>query len=374
MRCFVWLLLIPGLFNILVSQEMQSFRDCQECHTAIVQEWQSSRHAASTAEANPFYAAMLQWANKSSDGQAEEKCNKCHSPVSMIATTEETVNNMVHEGVSCDVCHATQPSGNWLKLGEENVKYGPYQDPISVTHESRYSRFLVSNKQCLICHANLETAHGLGFCSTDKEYKQSSFFKSGVTCQDCHMPAVKSRATELGKIRNIHSHKFYGGYNTEILHNSVSLSISAEGDSTFLAVQVTIRNKTAGHALPTGSPMRSVYLKLRALDENGNIVWQNFLANPVKEDPQAVFMRLLENEAGKAPVPPWEAVTVRFDQRLKPDETRTLDYLLSDTPAKKIIAELYYRLAPPALVKKLNLESRVYGTPLLIASESISLK
>ena len=185
------------------------------------------------------------------------------------------------------------------------------------------------------------------------------------------MPAVASKATELGKIRNIHSHTFYGGYNSEILYNCAELSLAAEGDSTFLTVRVNVRNKTVGHALPTGSPMRSVYLKLSAFNAKGVVVWKNYTNNPLQDDPQAVFMRLLENNDGQAPVPPWEATNVMFDQRLMPDENRTLEYMLSDTQAKQIVAELYYRLAPPALVKKLNLEDDIYTSPILITSKSV---
>jgi hypothetical protein len=374
MRYLLCLSLVLIFIASANSQELQLSNDCLKCHQTIVEEWKTSRHAASTEETNPFYSAMLKWANESSDGQAQEKCNKCHVPVKFLGATEETTNRLAYEGVTCDVCHATQQSGKWLQIGAENTKYGPYKDAVSVVHSSEFSSFLISNDQCLTCHANLENAHGFSFCSTEEEFKQSSFYKSGVTCQDCHMPAVKSKATELGKIRNIHSHKFYGGYNSQMLHNCAELSLAAEGDSTFLTVQVTVQNKGVGHALPTGSPMRSVYLKMAAFDAEGVVVWKNFINNPIKDDPKAVFMRLLQNDAGAAPVPPWEASGVRFDQRLMPDESRTLEYMLSDTPAKKIVAELYYRLAPPALVKKLNLDSETYGEPILIASQSVIIK
>ncbi len=358
---------------VINAQEFQSSRDCAECHVNIAQEWMTSRHAASTAAANPFYAAMLQWANKASDGQAEQKCGRCHAPVKYLDVTQETMTRLAGEGVTCDVCHATKASGGWLELGQENVKYGPYQDAISVVHKSEFSSFLVSNDQCLTCHSNLKSEHGFSFCSTEQEFRKSSFYKSGVTCQDCHMPSLKSKAAELGKMRKIHSHAFYGGYNSEILHNCALLSIDAKGDSALLTVKVAVQNKTVGHALPTGSPMRAVYLTLKALDADGNVVWQNFLNNPLKEDPQAVFMRLLQNKEGKAPAPPWDASAVKFDQRLDPNETRILEYRLSGVHAQRIVAELYYRLAPPALIKKLNIDNDIYAAPVLIASESIRI-
>jgi len=373
MRNFLWFILFLIAGATAHSQELQSSQTCAECHNAIFREWQTSRHAASTAATNPFYAAMLNWANKAG-GEAQQKCNKCHAPVSALNATQETVARLQNEGVTCDVCHAARPSGAWLEIGETNVKYGPLDDAVSVVHESEYSSFHTSSSQCLTCHANLENEHGTAFCATEREYKQSSFYKSGVTCQDCHMPSVKSKVAELGKIRRVSAHNFYGGYSSEILKNCASITLSAKGDTSLYTISAKIKSRTVGHALPTGSPMRVVYLKLQALDVDGVVVWQNFKNNPIKEDPQSVFMKLLEDETGKAPVPPWEAVKVKFDQRLMPGEERTLEYRLPGKHAARIVAELYYRLAPPALVKKLNLEDEMYGAPVLIASASFQVQ
>lgn len=354
--------------NLAVAQELESSADCAECHVQTTADWKTSRHANSTADSNPFYAAMLRWANESSGGQAQDKCDQCHVPVKSLASTPEVVERLANEGVTCDVCHATQPDRNWLKVNENGVKFGPYKDAISVVHESEYSEHLVSSRQCLTCHANLESAHGFSFCSTQQEYLESSFYKKDVTCQDCHMPAIESKAAELGKVRPIHSHKFYGGYNPELLKNCASLELAVDGDTTQLDINIKVTNRTVGHALPTGSPMRSVYLSLKALDTENNVVWQNYKVNPIAEDVEAVFMRVLQDDDGTAPVPPWLATSVKFDQRLKPDETRELDYAIPGQQVASIIATLNYRLAPPALLKKLNLATEPYTTVVTIAS------
>lgn len=358
------------LFACLNAQELQSYQDCQECHNTIVQDWKTSRHALSTAETNPFYAAMLEWANESTNGQAQENCDRCHVPVRALDVEPILVERLAHEGVTCDVCHATQPTGKgenaWMEVVPGNIKFGPFRNAISVVHESQFSEHIISSDHCLTCHANLESAHGFAFCSTQEEYENSSYAKQGVTCQDCHMPATEGPAAELGKIREVHSHRFYGGYNPEILTNCATIDMDVQLDSTYMIVRLDITNKTVGHSLPTGSPMRSVYLTLKGLDENGEVKWQNYETNPLVEDPQAVFMRLLQDDDGNAPVPPWLSTSVKFDQRLKPDETRSLSYELPRDSVAVVSASLTYRLAPPALLKKLNLLEPPYNSTVTI--------
>jgi len=361
-------------FNIVVAQELDSYQTCADCHVQNVADWRTSRHAASTAGTNPFYDAMLKWANESTDGEAQDKCDRCHVPVKSLASTQEVADRLAHEGVTCDVCHATQPDGKWLKVNPSGVKYGPHKDAISIAHESEFSEHLVSSRQCLTCHANLESAHGFAFCSTQKEYLKSSFYKKDVTCQDCHMPTIEGKTAELGKIRRVHSHKFYGGYNPEILLNCASLDMTVSGDTTDLTIDIAVTNRTVGHALPTGSPMRSVYLTLQALDVNGDVVWQNYRTNPLVDDPDAVFMRLLESESGMAPVPPWLATKIKFDQRLKPDETRKLSYEIPGQHVASILATLNYRLAPPELLTKLNIDVEPFSNVVTIATAQYALK
>ncbi|MBN1464213.1 hypothetical protein JXA02_00530 [candidate division KSB1 bacterium] len=367
--------LTAGLFLLqgVHGQELESSAACADCHVQAVIEWQTSRHALSTAATNPFYAAMLRWA-AAVDDEAQDKCDVCHVPVKSLASTAEMARQLEDEGVTCDVCHATQPHGKWLRLHTAGVKLGPSHDAVSVVHASQFSEHLVSSRQCLTCHANLESAHGFAFCSTQKEYLASSFSKKGVTCQDCHMPAMEGKTAELGKIRQVHSHRFYGGYNPEILLNCAALELVVSREETQLALAVKVKNRTVGHALPTGSPMRAVYLSLKALDRDGTLIWQNYQSNPLLEDPDAVFMRLLEDEAGRAPAPPWLASRVRFDQRLQPDEVRELSYDIPAANVATISAVLQYRLAPPAILQKLNLYDESLSTIVTIAAARYDLE
>lgn len=370
----IFCLIVILFINFVFSQELESYKNCAECHIQNVADWKTSRHAQSTAGTNPFYAAMRTWAIQSGDGAAQAHCDRCHIPVFTLSSTPEVAGRLAPEGVTCDVCHATRPDRNWLVVNSSGVKFGPYVDAVSVVHQSQFSEFLVSSRQCLTCHANLESAHGFAFCSTQKEYLASSFSKKGVTCQDCHMPSIEGKTAELGKIRQVYSHKFYGGYSPEILRNCASLELSAQGDTTQLTAVVRVTNRTVGHALPTGSPLRSVYLSLTALDADSNVLWQNYAVNPLLEDSKAVFMRVLEDAQGQAPVPPWLATKVKSDQRLEPDEIRELTYSIPGRNVVSLSATLNYRLAPSVLLKKLNLDFAPYSNIVTIATAQYLIK
>lgn len=375
LRIFIFFILI--VYSQSISQVIQSADHCKDCHQKIVNGWKGSRHALSSKEQNPFYAAMLNWANEATNNKASEKCNQCHEPVRTLGLDDILSDALAAEGVSCDVCHAAQRivenGKSVLKVAPGNIKFGPFQDAISVEHKSEYSPDLSTSEFCLICHANLETEHGLSFCSTEIEYRNSSFAKQGITCQDCHMPSVEGTAAELGKIRQVHSHFFYGGYSPEFLRNCAIIDLKTDKKENHIILDVQVANKTVGHELPTGSPMRAVYLKVEAQDSLGNALWTNYKENPLKEDSKAVFMRLLEDDNGNAPVPPWLAKKVRFDQRLKPQEVRNLSYILP-MESRFITAFLYYRLAPPLLLKKLNITESPYTDLSLISMTTIKVQ
>ena len=369
----LFMLVIPTMSH---AQGITSAKECQECHKDIYAEWNTSRHAASNAALNPFYAAMLEWANKASNNKLETQCEKCHEPAKSLVMDPLLIKSTVKQGVTCDVCHATktvnQNKGSWFELQPGNVKYGPIEDAVSNSHECVYSPAHKESSFCLTCHSNAETPHGISFCSTEKEYKQSSFAKHGVSCQDCHMPSVEGKAAFLGKIRDeIHSHKFYGGYTDNFLRDCADLDFEINPNNEKINIKIKVTNKTVGHALPTGSPMRMVLLSLEARDKDNNAVWKNWYSNPLLEDSQSVFMRLLEDKNGNAPVPPWEAARERYDQRLLPDESRILEYQFSDTSAVRLVATLTYRLAPPPLLKKLGITDELYTTPKNIVNKTI---
>lgn len=371
--------ILLGISAFAFSRDIRNASDCSDCHSKIYAEWKTSRHALSGAKTNPFFAKMLAWAVKTGGENAEEKCKRCHEPIRYLGLPSTTVEQVVDEGVTCDVCHAaklvSQNQHPWFEVVPGNIKLGPFKDALPTVHNFEYSAQISESSFCLACHANEENSHGVTFCSTEKEWEMSSFAKNNITCQDCHMPGREGKAAPLGKMREqLHSHAFYGGYSPEMLNDCAEIKVQAKRQGNTVQVKVAIRNHTVGHALPTGSPMRMVILSLEAQNLDGLPVWKNYYQNPLQEDRQAVFMKLLQDKDGKAPVPPWEASSEKFDQRLKADEERILTYQFADTSAVVINADLNYRLAPPPLLKKLGITDEQYTKARLIAHKKTNIE
>ncbi len=361
-----------------IGQSFQSAEHCQKCHSAAYAEWKVSRHSISTAAKNPLYSAMLQWAKRTGTADLVVQCQKCHEPVGTFHFGASKDRQIAGEGVTCDVCHATKLSGKgkgrWYDPNLTKAKQGPIRDAISSEHACEYSPVHEKAEFCLTCHGNAQTPSGISFCATEDEWMASPFAKQKVTCQDCHMPSMEGKAAPLGKVRDkIHSHAFYGAYSKTMLHNCAEIKLSVSGEGQIKKLSVRVTNQTVGHALPTGSPLRMVVLTLTAKDSLQQPVWKNWYVNPLEEDSQAVFMRLLEDRNGRAPVPPWEAEKERFDQRLWPNNPVKLDYEITESSAVSVEATLSYFLAPSALIAKLGITDEVYSTPKVITTATIKL-
>lgn len=363
--CLVWLCIVG--FQGLYGQTIESYRTCQDCHAQTAAEWKVSRHALSSVEKNPLYRLVRERVK----GRDVKGCDVCHQPIGQMGLNDYDARKLLVEGINCDVCHAAKPakSGGW-EIIPGNVKLSPHKDAVPVSHKSVYSKFLVSSKSCLSCHGGKETKNAV--CSSEAEYRKSEFAAKGVTCQDCHMPVMEGKTTELGKIREVHTHVFYGAYNAEILRNCADVQMTLTPSADELVVTVKVSNRTVGHALPGGSPLRLAALRLQAFDDAGGIVWQNYYDSPY-EDPKALFARLYAAEGADALTAPWEGVPLRADQRLKPKESRTIIYSLPKENVHHITAALDYFLIAPFLAERFGLPQKPYATPVTIVTVSQSL-
>lgn len=356
------------------AQVITSAQECKNCHATIYTHWQKSRHSISTPEHSQIYRAMFSETNQAS----RAACQKCHEPLSSPGFAELTSPKLRQEGISCDFCHATELTGSgantWFKPIPGNIKTGPYKDAISTSHGFKYSADLGKAKFCLTCHNNTDHPHGVSFIDLENEWKKSSFYRLNISCQDCHMPAISGITAELGKLRdNTYNHQFYGAFNDEILTDCIKLELQADktGNDYFLTVKV--KNKTAGHGIPGASPLRMVLLNIDAKDELKQTIWKNYYTNPLKEDPQGVFIKLLEDQNGRAPALFWKAAGERFDSRLLPDEERILKYTLQNIPAKTIQATLVYYIAPPPLLRELNITGTSFSKTKTITTATLTL-
>ncbi|MEH6575963.1 MAG: multiheme c-type cytochrome [Amphritea sp.] len=79
---------------------------CKGCHEDIYQQWQRSVMARSWDD--PIYQALFLRASKATDGQVDNFCIACHSPIGMTSMNGDAsaiVQNVELPGVNCEVCH-----------------------------------------------------------------------------------------------------------------------------------------------------------------------------------------------------------------------------------------------------------------------------
>ncbi len=237
-----------------------------------------------------------------------------------------------NDGVSCTVCHQIKPdnfgqqasySGHY-KIDTTRTIYGPYQNPLTgpMVNMSNFtpvfSTHMNTSELCATCHTlftpyldnNNQIAGYFPEQTPYLEYKNSVYYGTGTNCQSCHMPVITD-SIDIATIPFWHTqkrspfkkHDFVGGnhYMLEVmknnidslqltasaaqitetqqkalqnLRNGVSLSATSEiiGDS--IEITVVIQNLT-GHKIPSGIPLRRMWINLQAKDQLGNVMFDN---------------------------------------------------------------------------------------------------
>lgn len=247
-------------------------------------------------------------------------CADCHAPGinGKIGGRNllDAVGDAYEYGVHCDVCHKVESIhpgkapgvAGYLKIlrpsepptipGElyEPLIFGPFHDVSQLQMGAVYRDFFRKADFCAGCHdygvsvnpragaidADQWKSGELPVQSTFNEWQQGPY-ATKTPCMECHMPAdlqadnaagledsIASGPSQIaGWIRpkgEIHKHTWIGPRtpSSGLLQRSAELGIDAQvlGDS--LAVQVTVKNVGAGHALPTGLPTRSMILLVQA--------------------------------------------------------------------------------------------------------------
>jgi hypothetical protein len=276
-------------------------------------------------------------------GAIETKCSRCHAPMGNYqaeydgqvgySLAEMEASPLALDGVSCTVCHQTQPdnlgeqssySGHFEIDGSRTI-FGPYNNPLAgpMQNMTNYTpvgaTHTADSEMCATCHT-LFTAHvnevgGLEGSFPEQtpylEWKNSRFMDDGIECQSCHMPVaptaidISSRPPWHQVARSPYSYHTMTGANIfmlEILKNNiaelgltataaqfdssivrtrkilqtqtVSLSETHHIDGDSLAVDLRLENLT-GHKLPTGIPLRRMWVHLLVTDNSGATVFES---------------------------------------------------------------------------------------------------
>ncbi len=288
---------------------------CSDCHRDQAAAWQSSLHAMSLDD--PLYSGMRAWASDEAGETVAAGCATCHS-APLADGSGRTA------GVTCAVCHQatrTGPGPGGLAVDPSSPIQADTEAAPDAPHPVAADRALAAGRICLACHAELHNPAGVPLCTTGPE---NEAWTGTGSCLSCHMPDG--------------SHAFPGA-SPELLRRAATVTVAAGPETV-----VKISNTGAGHAIPTGPVLRQVVLEVRFLDRTGA---------QVGDVSTRVLARVLGDDDGHAPVPPWRATRVVRDTRLSPGETRAFSF---PTPAgaASSVARLVYRRAPPAIAQRLG--------------------
>lgn len=364
---------------------------CKKCHEEIYTQWKDSMHANSTALNDPIHGAF--YMNVMGDPKQEglrkkgkyPVCLKCHAPAAALEKkTKLDAKESYNNGVSCVICHSfksfkgtSKPDGKPLYgvdayevdndslHGPSGISYTTQRTPkgakwpTPINHpqpmQGNASALFKSNDACMGCHEKRSNLHGTPLCRTGSEYREKENF---VACQACHMGIVTVPKLEKGKVVQgqyvtIADHSMAGGHDGKFITRGLALEMTTKQEAGKLKATIILRNRLP-HAYPTGAPFRNFYVKLAAYDKDGKELWKNYKIHPIKDDHKAAFWYTLGDEAGKPTIPP-KATQVLADTRLKPNETRTLEYEIPAQPGMAIVrAEALYDLLLPPIKAKMK--------------------
>jgi len=392
---FVVSLLCLATTTAWSAEESASLHDvapeaCKQCHEEIYTQWKESMHANSSALKDPIHGAFYKsvMGDPTVEGLKSKKgkypvCLKCHAPVAaMEKKTKLDAKPAYSNGIGCVTCHSfTKFKGNETKEGKPLYGIDAYEIdtaslhgpsgntyttervpegskwPTAINHtvplQGNSAALFRSNDACMGCHEKRSNAKGTPLCVTGQEYRDSKNF---VACQACHMsivtvPKLKDGKTVEGQTVSIADHSMAGGHDGRMVTRGIAMSMETEKAADGIKAKITVTNRLP-HAFPTGAPFRNFFIKIAAYDKDGKELWKNFKVHPIKDDPKSAFWYTLGNEAGKPTSPP-KATQVLSDTRLKPNETRTLEYAIPNQAGIAIIrAEALYDLLLPPIKGK----------------------
>ncbi len=325
---------------------------CGQCHLSIVESWKESAHARSM-ESRLFQDAMAA-AEREAGPSVRAGCLGCHAPLALQTGDSGLDRKVSWEGVTCDYCHSVRSvdvenSSPRAKVEYSLAKSGPLKDVVSGAHPTVYSPVHVTASVCAPCHEH-RNAQGLAVLTTYSEWKASRYGKEGKNCQSCHMAAVAGNVADARFERepttNINIHRMAGSRSVTQLNRALKMRLDVAREGGRAKVTVELTNVGAGHAIPTGSPLRQLILDVIARSSDGK-----------ESRAKKIYSRAVKDASGKVLEKEHfvflKAAGVVLDSRLAPDETRQ-EVFYFDAPAgatTEIKAVLSYFYSPFAREK-----------------------
>jgi hypothetical protein len=284
---------------------------CGVCHIPQLEAWRGSLHALALS---PGVLGQLD----ALDGATQDDCLSCHAPREEMRDRwrdQGLAGAGQMAGVDCATCHV-----------RDHVRHGPRSIPITPHGAVEALPLYRQSEFCAPCHQFDETGlsvNGKPLENTLEEWRQSRYARDGVTCQACHMPERR--------------HSFKGIHDPEMTRQGLGVDVgrTAEG------LRVLVKNRGAGHALPT-------YVTPRILVDLAGPG-----AGPRLRHVIARTMRWSQEEG-------WEELA---DTRLLPDESVELELPLAQGEG----GEVRVRVEPGY-----DYAERIYPTLLALWSDTLS--
>ena len=271
-----------------------SARTCALCHAAQYKAWRTSRHARAMGAGVIAQLAVAGVRARAFVGG----CLSCHAPGRRQWREVQAfirgghLRALAREGVGCADCHVRHyqrfgpPLAAFIAAG--SVIHGGF------TPESAFTR----SRFCAVCHqfhrsgARLD---GVLLENTYNEWRNSSYGRAGVTCQDCHMPGGR--------------HVFAGIHDAAFVRRAVRVGWRRSACGRLrVCAQLSLTNTGVGHDFPTYTTPKVV---MRIEELCGDRVC-------AKTRRQSVIARRINLELTRQ----------YFDTRLAPGATRRLVYAM----------------------------------------------
>lgn len=342
-----------------------STAQCGHCHLTMNDDWFASPHR--TAASNPVVQAIYRGDGPSAPPVADVlpangDCADCHAPGMDGALGGRDLaaadGFALEYGVHCDVCHRVErvdvdhpapgvagrlrvhrPSDPGpITLGANGslpLTFGPSHDSPNPRMGSVQRDHFRTGALCAGCHEySPEQAADrarwpdgrLPIHTTYSEWKGGAL-GDAMACNDCHMPPlpqvmnggdlqaflIESAGIVGGFVRpagSARSHRWVGPRDPEsgMLGLAAALFIEARREGDEWVAAVTLRNQGAGHAIPTGEPLRSILVQVEAHCDGTPL-------DPVGGDALPGWAGALESRAPDADWSRWPAAAV--GQRLR---------------------------------------------------------
>lgn len=298
---------------------------CGACHRDIYRMWRASAHARSAD--GPVFLEAYRAAQAREGASVSRLCLGCHAPLVQVNGDVELRQRVTWEGVSCEVCHGLvsvdldRPTPKAV-LDVGRVKRGPIRGASATAHDVAYSELHTTALACAPCH-EYANAEGTPVLSTFSEWRGSSAAREGRGCQSCHMERTRAGAADPRAEREpveVNLHEVPGGHSLDQLHGALGVALAPRRDGDTLRVEVTVSNKGAGHAVPTGMPGRQVHLVLAVRTSDGR-----------SHEVRRVYARTFRDARGRPVVTDAgcfaRGVREESDTRIRPDERRAESFV-----------------------------------------------